>query len=379
MELTDAQTLAWRLRRHSLVPTQGSLGSTIAPAKNSGVSEAVDRVVALRAWPEQSAEAALRIRGSHSDQGTLADAQESSSIIRSYALRGGSYYFTPSTGANLLSVRTATKIWRSPRYQRQGSFSIDDWEPLREAVREACSSGPRTREEISAHVQTVPSLRHLKAGLSGAGADSLYKPLHWWGDICFGPSRDGQSTFRWLGEDSAWPGLPAVDEAGVQAMRDYVHSYGPVKLDNFHYWFTEGLGVRRAMVREWLTSMEDELVPVTVGDVDAFVLASDLDDIRSTSPEASLLFLPGFDPWLMGPGTSDTRIIASQRRALASRGANTIVANGFVVGVWKVSAHEVRIHWFDEAGPIPRPMLDAQVRALAESERRDLAPVFLGD
>lgn len=374
MELDEAQTLTWRLRRHSLASVQ-----------ESEIAEVVERMVALRAWPERSAEAAIRIRRSNPagpsdpEPGMLADAQEPSSIIRSYALRGGSYFFTPASGANLLSVRTATKIWRSPRFQKQGSFAIDDWEPLREAVREACLLGPRTREEISTHVLTVPSLRHLKGGLGGAGADSLYKPLHWWGDICFGPPRDGQATFRWLRDDPAWPGLPPVNEAGVQAIADYAHSYGPVTRENLHYWFTEGLGVRRAQLDEWLAVMADVLVPVTVTGSDAFILAADLTEVLSTQPEESLFLLPGFDPWLMGPGTSDSRIIAPQRRALASRGANTIVHNGIVAGVWKVASHDVRIHWFDESGPIPRPLLDDQVRALRESLGRDLTPVLAAD
>lgn len=297
MELDEAQTLAWRLCRHSLVSPQ-----------ESGVAEVIDRVVAMRAWPMHAAKNAIRIRRANSIRGpnsetrtltslrdtptspqetltspqeTLAEAQKSGSVIRSYSLRGGSCFFTPKTGANLLSAHTATQSWRSSRFQRQGSFAIDDWEPLREAVHEACSLGPRTRKEISAEVQTIPSLRHLQKGLSGAGANSLYKPLRWWGDICFGPTRDGQSTFRWLRDDPAWPGLPPVDEAGMQAITDYAHSYGPVTWDNLRYWFVAGLGVRRATVDQWLTSMSDILVPVTVRGVDAFVLADDLDDIRS--------------------------------------------------------------------------------------------------
>ncbi len=386
--------MAWRQGRHRLATAPDDPSPAPGTAQNSAVAEVVDRMVALRAWPERSAEAAIRIRRASAGcpsnsagdglpapaappaSGVLAAAQEDSSIIRSYALRGGSYFFTPVRGANLLSVRAATKIWASPRFQKQASFSIDDWQPLREAVHGACSLGPRTREEISTQVLAEPTLSHLQLGLSGAGADSLYKPLHWWGDICFGPTRDGQATFRWLADDPAWPGLPPAHEAGVQAMGDYMHSYGPVTRANLHYWFTEGLGVRRAQLEEWMTALGDELVPVTVAGSEAFVLAADLDDIRSTQQVETLLFLPSFDPWLLGPGTADTRIIAASRRAVASRGANTIVHNGFVVGTWKTVAHEVRISWFAEAGALPQSLLDEQVQVLGRTLNRELTAVL---
>lgn len=399
MELDGAQTLAWRLHRHSLVPETASVAtrdpratsdcqtapdSQTSDQSNAQVAEVVDRVVALRAWPEIQAENAIRGRAAGLAAGSLVEAQAAGAVIRSYALRGGSYFFTPVNGADLLSVRTTTKVWESPRFQRQGAFVIDDWEPLREAVREACSEGPRTRAEISSHVLRYPALRGLETGLGGAASDCLYKPLHWWGDICFGPWRDGVATFRWLRDDPAWPGLPEIDVAGPRAISAYVHSYAPVTNANLHYWLSAGLSVPRARVRQWLTALDDELVHVSVRGPsgsdrcsadsvdDAVVLASDLDDIRSTGPEESLQLLPGFDPWLMGPGTADSRIISEHRRSFATRGANLIVYNGVVTGAWKFAGGRIRTQWFDEAGPVPQSLLDEQVRKLERS--RDGTP-----
>src|SRR5690606_32128716 len=69
-----------------------------------------------------------------------------------------------------------------------------------------------------AHLERSASLRHLvPAAATGAGSDALYKPLHWWGDLAFGPDRDGISTFRLLSPEPL-PATPDVDEAGRRAV-----------------------------------------------------------------------------------------------------------------------------------------------------------------
>ena len=146
--------------------------------------------------------------------GVEANWESDGELVRSYAFRGGSYVFTHEAASVLLAVRTATRIWQTDRWQRQGGFAIDDWAPLRDAVRDALGTGPRTRAELGAHLARIPALRHLAAAATeGSGSDALFKPLHWWGDICFGPERDGRSTFRRLDDDPRWPGLPDVDDA----------------------------------------------------------------------------------------------------------------------------------------------------------------------
>ena len=47
-----------------------------------------------------------------------------------------------------------------------------------DAVCTALVDGPLTRAEIVERLGRIPALRHLSTGLQGAGADSLYKPLH---------------------------------------------------------------------------------------------------------------------------------------------------------------------------------------------------------
>ncbi len=361
MELAGAQTLAWRLHQHGLVPPSGT-----------SVVDVVRGVVALRGWPADAADLVVRVRQATPEPGGLEQALADGEVIRSYAFRGGSYVFTPEIGAAVLSVRAATRIWEKPRYQQQGGFAIEDWGPFRDAVRTFLADGPRARGEIRDHLLGIPALRHLETGATGAGSDTLYKPLHWWGDICFGPQRDGQSTFRLLRCDPRWPGLPDADDAGPRAVAHYLGAYAPATVDNLAYWLTEGLGVRRRQVLDWLADLGDEVTEVSIGGVTAYVRTADLGEIAATEPSDSIALLPGFDPWVLGPGTADSRIVAPGRRALASKGANLVVRRGVMTGTWRISGRDLTVSWFAEAGPAPTTALEAKARRLAETLAREL-------
>ncbi|MGC3020348.1 DNA glycosylase AlkZ-like family protein [Brevibacterium sp. FAM 24630] len=363
--LDRERTLAWRASCQALDAVE-----------NLDASDIVRRVVAMRGWPSNLAEMTVAVRQTRAEAGALGEALAEGRVIRSYAFRGGSYVFTHEIGALLLSIRTITRVWETRRWQQQGGFALDDWEPLREEVCAVLASGPKTRDEISAYLARIPSLNHLTVGASGAGADSLYKPLHWWGDICFGPTRDGQTTFRLLAGDPRWPGPLDVDEAGRRAIMLYLGAYGPAHFDNLVYWFTEGLGVPRRRLSKWLDDLDGEVEQVTVGSRLCCVPAAALDALRTAEPLDTVRLLPGFDPWVMGPGTADSDIISSGRRALASRGNNLVTWRGGVAGTWRTRGAVAEISWFSEAGPPPTPAIDTEVERLGRIQRRELSPTL---
>lgn len=337
--LDGARALGWRLARHGLDPVTGL-----------GVVDVAGRVLAARAWPAEGAELMVAQRQASPSLGAVAAELAAGTLVCAYAFRGGSYLMSPEVASTVLAVRTTTRVWESPRYQAQGGFEVHDWGSLQAAVREVLTEGPATRAEIAAHLATSPALRHLaEAAASGAGSDSLYKPLHWWGDICFGPSRDGQSTFRLASEE---PGSmnPDVDTAGRRAVADYLGAYGPATFDNLTYWLTEGLSAPRRRVLGWLEDLGGEVTRAASDGVDAYVLTESLDAIQGSEPPSdAVVLLPAYDPWVMGPGTSDARLVPPARRALLSNGGNAVVHRGVVRGTWKVSAGAVRVAWFDDS------------------------------
>lgn len=359
--LSRGQVLAWRAAQQAL-----------AAAGVRDVESAVRRVVTLRGWPADLAELAIAVRLAKPALGGLEAALEAGDLIRSYAFRGGSYVFTHDGAAVFLAVRTTTRIWERRRWQQQASFAIDDWEPLRHAIREALASGPKTREELQAHIKRIPALKHLAKGATGVGGDSFYKPMHWWGDICFGPHRDGQATFRLLAGDPRWPGLPEADEAGPRAIALYLGAYGPATIDNLAYWFVEGLGVPRQQLLAWLADLGSDIEEVTVDTKPAYVLAASLKALRAAKANAAIRLLPGYDPWIMGPGTADAWMIAPARRALATRGSNLVTQGGVVAGTWRMRAAELAVTWFRENGAIPMAALQAEGECLARIQARPL-------
>lgn len=348
--------------RHALEPVAGTT-----------IADVTHRVLTLRGWPFDLADLTVSVRLTQPARGALEQALETGDVVRSYALRGGSCVFTPEDAAVVLSTRTATRIWETDRWQRQGNFELDDWQPLRDAVREALAAGPMTREEIGAHLARIPGLRHLVAGAAGAGADSLYKPLHWWGDICFGRPRDGESTFRLLCDDPRWPGLPDVDTAGPRALALYLGAYGPATLGNLRYFFTEGLGVPARRLSSWLADLGDDVTAVLVDGVRSYARTADLDRLGAAEPSEAVRLVPAFDPWIMGPGTADARVLSPARRALASRGANLVLSGGVTCGIWRVHRRSVTLSWFEECGSAPVSALGDEVQRLAEIRGQELA------
>lgn len=89
------------------------------------------------------------------------------------------------------------------------------------------------------------------------------------------------------------------------------------------------------------------------------------DGLRAAEPSDRLRLLPGFDPWIMGPGTADPSIIAPHRRALASRGANLVIRGGVVSGTWRILGPELAVSWFGELGPPPTAAIETEAADFA--------------
>ncbi|WP_052460695.1 DNA glycosylase AlkZ-like family protein [Microbacterium gorillae] len=355
MIVDRAVALGWRLRQHALDPVDGLDAATI-----------VHRLAAVRGWPIAGADLSVALRQVDADPRAVSRALDAGDLIRSYAFRGGSYVFTHADASAMLVMRSVSRIWESERWQRQGGFHLDDWQPLRDALRDVLSDGPKTRDEISAALAGSASLAHLAAAATGAGADALYKPLHWWGDICFGPPRGQQTTFRRLQDDPRWPGLPAAGEDARAAILRYLAAYGPATDANLEYWFVEGLGVPRRLLRGWL----DRLIGAGVTAVHlagdpAYARTVDLDDLASAEPSDVVRLLPAYDPWVLGPGTADPAIVAPARRALLSRGERPVLRGGAVCGTWRLTDATVAVSWFAEAGAAPHEALRSEASRVA--------------
>ena len=178
---------------------------------------------------------------------------------------------------------------------------------------------------------------------------------------------------------SRWPRLPEPDRAAPLAIAAYLRAYAPATIEAFSSWLAGGwFGKRR--LRAWFGELHEQLAEVDVEGEPAFVLAEDLDGLASTTPTEVVRLLPGFDQYVLGPGTGDGHVTPAARRAAVSRQSGwispVVVAGGVVRGTWELDGDDVRIAWFREAGRPPRAALHEELERLSPILGRDLRAVI---
>jgi Winged helix DNA-binding domain len=362
------QALAWRMRRHLLDPV-GRLS----------VADVVARLCGVQAQVASSAELAVRVRRETSRQGEVARALREGRLIKTWAMRGTLHLLKPEEAGALLSLMASGRSWERPSWQRYFGVTPKQIEALRRAARMALENGPLTRDELATAVSARRDLRHVGEALR-SGWGTLLKPLAWHGDLCFGPSQGSRVTFmRPEDASSRWGGLPDPDEAAAAAIVAYLRSYGPATIDVFGNWLAGGWFGKRQL-RTWFGALEPRLVEVDVDGERTHVLAEDLDELASATPTTAVRLLPGFDQYVLGPGTADGHVVPTSRRAAVSRQAGwispVVVVGGVVCGTWELEGDQVRVSWFGEAGRPPRKGLDAELARLDSIIGRDLRPVI---
>ena len=151
----------------------------------------------------------------------------------------------------------------------------------------------------------------------------------------------------------------------MHAVEGYFRTYGPATPDHVHYWLGAGLGAGRKRIQSWIAGFGNRLAPVDIEGESAYVLREDVEELAATPPTTSVRLLPGYDQWVLGPGTADAHVVPAARRTLVSRQANLVIAGGVVSGTWSLTDDEVRVAWFAEAAPPNQEALAAEVLRLA--------------
>ncbi len=364
VKITWQQALGWRMQRHLLDPV-GRLP----------VAGVVRRLCGVQAQVASFAELAVRVRREASRPGEVSRAMSQGRLIKTWAMRGTLHLLTPEEAGAFLSLIAAGRTWERPSWQRYFGMTTKHWDMLRPTVREALDGTVLTREELVTAVTRRRGLAHVGEALR-SGWGTLLKPLAWQGDLCFGPSRGGRATFmRPEAASSRWASVPDPDDAAPVAIVAYFGTYGPATIDNFRNWLSRGRIAMRQL-RTWFSALGDRLADVEVDGDRAYVLAEDLDELAEARPTTEVRLLPGFDQYVMGPGTEDGHVVPSARRTAVSRQSGwispVVVSRGVVCGTWELERDQVRIAWFREAGRPPRNALQAEVARLCSILDRDL-------
>lgn len=364
VEVSWAQALAWRMRRHELDP----IGRLPLP-------ELVRRLCGIQAQVASSAELAVRVRSQAVGAGDVARALAAGDLIKTWAMRGTLHLLTPEDAGACLSLLAAGRAWERPAWQRYFGMDPATMERFRHAVRDALDGRTLTREELIAEVTVMPGLEHIADGLR-SGWGTLLKPIAWQGDLCFGPQTGNRVTFMRPDQASPrWAGIPDPDRAGPIAVAAYLAAYGPATTTGFRTWLSRGL-IPAKRVNGWVADLGDRVAPVVVGGEAALILAEDLDGLAGTRATRTVRLLGGFDGWVLGPGTDDPHVIAPERRTAVSRQsgwiAPIVVAGGIVAGTWDIEGDVLRVGWFREGSAPPRAALEREAKRLGSILDRSL-------
>jgi hypothetical protein len=363
---TWPQVLAWRMRRQLL-----------EPVGKASVPDVVRRLCGVQTQVASSAELAIRVRRQASRRGEVARALSDGRLIKTWAMRGTLHLLTPEEGGAVLSLMASGRSWELPSWERYFGMTTKHWDAFRPAVREALDGKVLTRDELIAAVVAQRGLAHIGDALR-SGWGTLLKPLAWQGDLVFGPNRGTRVTFVLpTAASSRWAGVLEPDEAAPIVIVAYLGAYGPATIDNFRNWLSRGR-VSARQIRTWFGALGKRIAEIEVEGERRYVLAKDLEEIATTRPTTAVRLLPGFDQYVLGPGTEDGRIIPAKRRTAVSRTAGWIapivVAGGIVKGTWEVDGDRLRVDWFKESGAPPRAKLATEIDRLSAILDCDLRP-----
>ncbi len=357
--VTWPQALAWRLRQQLL-----------DPVGTQDVAGVVGRLGAIKADPADAAELAVLIRREHSQPGDVDRALADGTIIKTFAFRGATHYLTPHEGADYLALRAMSRMWELPSWRSYYGLEPSDWPKLREAVRQALANGPLTYDELGGAITTQPKFRRL-AGAFRERNFTLLKPLTWQGEMSFGPGR-GRATFQRLDSNVYWKGVPDADDAGPRAIEAYFRAYGPATREHLRYWIGSGLGAGGKRIDAWVEQLGDRLTQIEVDGQPALCLADVVEELLATGEGSAVRLLPGYDQWVLGPGTSDTNIVPAAWRSVISAGANILLIRGRVGGTWSASDDRVTVKRFEGAESPSSDALEGEVARLATILDRSL-------
>ena len=348
---------AWRLRRHLL---GGAARSAVDAV------DIVRRVVGVQAQVSSCARDAVAVRGGSVDE--LEAALERRDLVRTWAVRG-TLHLLPSAGpagaADVLAVVGAARSWEKGSWQREFA-TAEQVAALAQAADEVLADAVLTREELISALGAVGAVGAVvPVDRLASGWGTLLKPLAWQGVLCNGPPRGARPTFTsprtFL---PGWPGMPDADDAASRVVPAYLAAHGPATPAVFDAWLLRG-ATPKARLRRWFAELVED---GTLGLVDVegevrHLRTEDADDLADAAPTPGVRLLPGFDPWILGPGTADPDVVPPEHRGLVSRAAGwiapVVLVDGVVTGTWAEEDGDVVVSPFPgRPGPDPTALAE---------------------
>ncbi|MDX1533992.1 MAG: winged helix DNA-binding domain-containing protein [Thermoplasmata archaeon] len=362
VEITAAQSAAFRLRHHHLLKRAGR-GHVPAVARDVG---------GIQAQVESAAKASLRARIEGLSREDVDRALwEDRSLAKLWLMRGTVHLVSADDLWIYVGGLQKEGLFRERQWMRRyWDLAEEDLNAMPRAAEEALTSGPMTRHELGEAIVERFGERARKWVEHGYGGIIRLSTIE--GRVCFGPNRGREITFvrvdNWLG---AQPTSPS-EEAEDALLRRYLHAFGPASPHDFAAWS----GMRMGIVRETWDRIGDDLQTVLVEGQERTVLADEMNGLVADEPNPSARLLPYFDTYLLGHKDKGHLVDpAHYKRVYRKAGwiSPTLLVDGRVAGIWSQKGKGKRL----EVAVDPFEPLDAAVREAVEAEVADLGR-FLG-
>jgi hypothetical protein len=191
---------------------------------------------------------------------------------------------------------------------------------------------PRTKGELSGAVTSLVD-RRIAPWCEGCGVHHVYDALFRYATLQAELTIDVQSPKLFRFVRTPVGRRPDRDGSRVEIVRRYLRLAGPVQPAHFASW----LGLSPSGGRRWWSLVEDELVPVTVGQRNGRIHARDLDDIRSSVDPPTVRLLGPYDP-LTALGDRQLLVPDARRRRevwKATGNPGVLLVRGDIRGVWR--------------------------------------------
>ena len=338
LKLTWTQAAAWRVRRHHL-DRRAPAGSMLAVAS---------RLCGLHAQLMSSAELTVWARVEGLDRKAVQRALwEDRTLVKTWAMRG-TLHLLPAGELPLWRavLSTSRRYLREALWQKHFGITLEELDRLTEAIASALEGRLMTREEL---VQEVGRLTGSAAFGSKLGQSwgTILKPAAFAGHLCFAPSVGQRVRFTrpdtWLAAAGSTTTLAVDPQAAPAAIaRRFLGAYGPATYHDLARWWGGNSSVSTA--RQWIASLGEEVTPIEVDGVQAWMLSADARKARGSTPERSVRLLPGFDQYVVGASWHAEHLLPGgdlRSRVFRPQGwiSPVLLVNGRMEGTWR---HEIK-------------------------------------
>jgi hypothetical protein len=329
-----------------------------------------------------SAELAVWARIEELDRGAVQRALwEDRTLVKTWAMRG-TLHLLPAGELPLwhAALGTSRRYLKAALWQKYFGITLEELDRLTEAVATALDGRIMTREELVQEVGRLTGSAAFGAKL-GQSWGTILKPAAFAGRLCFAPSLGQRVRFTrpdtWLAAEGCPPPRPVDPQAAPAAItRRFLAAYGPATYHDLGRWWGGGSSVSTA--RQWIASLGEEVTPVEVDGMQAWMLSADAREVRGHTSDRSVRLLPGFDQYVVGASWHADHLLPGgdlRSRVFRPQGwiSPVLLVNGRMEGVWRHEIKGNRVEVVIE----PFVKVPVWVRRAAGQEAESLA-AFLG-